>query len=79
MVGQRVIIRSGAMGGPFEAVIAGIGVMYTSITTADALVNLPNSGVLAAAVGSAAPADDQAPDPDPSPPDRSTGAAAANG
>jgi len=77
VVGERVIIRSGAMGGPFEGVIAGIGIMYTSITTADALINLPNSGVLAAAVGSAAPADDQAPDPDPSPPDRSTGAAAA--
>ena len=76
VVGQRVIIRSGAMGGPFEGVIAGIGIMYTSITTADALINLPNSGVLAAAVGSAP--DDEAPDPDPSPPDRSTGAAAAN-
>jgi len=74
-VGERVIIRSGAMGGPFEGVIAGIGIMYTSITTADALVNLPNSGVLSAAVGSAPK--DQAPDPDPSPPDRSTGAAAA--
>ncbi len=76
VVGQRVIIRSGAMGGPFEGVIAGIGIMYTSITTADALINLPNSGVLAAAVGSAP--DDEAPDPDPSPPDRSLGAAAAN-
>jgi len=61
VVGERVIIRSGAMGGPFEGVIAGIGVMYTSITTADALINLPNSGVLSAAVGSAPK--DQAPRP----------------
>jgi small-conductance mechanosensitive channel len=49
--GQRVKIRSGAMGGPFDGVILSAGLMYTTIDTDEGLVSMPNSGLLAAAVG----------------------------
>jgi small-conductance mechanosensitive channel len=49
--GQRVKIRSGAMGGPFDGVILGAGLMYTTIDTDEGLVSMPNSGLLAAAIG----------------------------
>ncbi|MEO7261575.1 MAG: mechanosensitive ion channel family protein [Jatrophihabitantaceae bacterium] len=49
--GQRVKIRSGAMGGPFDGVILGAGLMYTTIDTNEGLISMPNSGLLAAAIG----------------------------
>jgi len=51
--GQRVRITSGAMGGPFQGVITGSGLMYTTIDTHDGLISMPNSGLLAAAIGPA--------------------------
>jgi len=65
--GQRVKIRSGAMGGPFDGVILSAGLMYTTIDTDEGLVSMPNSGLLAAAIGpsdeAAAPDDPDAPPP----------------
>ncbi|HST46226.1 mechanosensitive ion channel domain-containing protein [Jatrophihabitans sp.] len=49
--GQRVKIRSGSMGGPFDGVIVTAGLMYTTIDTEEGLVSMPNSGLLAAAIG----------------------------
>lgn len=49
--GQRVKIRSGAMGGPFDGVILSAGLMYTVIDTDEGVVSMPNSGLLAAAIG----------------------------
>jgi|GEM_PF-694159 len=49
--GQRVKIRSGSMGGPFDGVIVDAGLMYTTIDTDEGLVSMPNSGLLAAAIG----------------------------
>jgi len=49
--GQRVKVRSGAMGGPFDGVILGAGLMYTVIDTEEGLISMPNSGLLAAAIG----------------------------
>jgi small conductance mechanosensitive channel len=60
--GQRVKIRSGALGGPFEGVITASGLMYTTIETEEGVVNLPNAGLLAAAIG---PAPEPAKDLDP--------------
>lgn len=51
--GQRVKIRTGAMGGPFEGVIVGAGLMYTTIDTDEGLISMPNAGLLGAAVGPA--------------------------
>lgn len=58
--GQRVKIRTGAMGGPFEGVIVTAGLMYTTILTEEGPVSMPNSGLLGAAIG---PADDLPADP----------------
>jgi small-conductance mechanosensitive channel len=55
--GQRVKIRSGALGGPFEGVITGSGLMYTNIDTAEGPISIPNSALLASAVGPAPPED----------------------
>lgn len=49
--GQRVKIRTGAMGGPFEGVILAAGLIYTTIDTDEGVVSMPNSGLLAAAIG----------------------------
>jgi len=51
--GHRVKISSGAMGGPFEGVITGSGLMYTTIDPPDGLISMPNAGLLAAAIGPA--------------------------
>ncbi|MDQ2837585.1 MAG: mechanosensitive ion channel family protein [Actinomycetota bacterium] len=52
--GQRVRIRTGALGGPFEGVIVAAGLMYTTIDTDEGVISLPNAGLLAAAIGPAA-------------------------
>lgn len=52
--GQRVKVRTGAMGGPFEGVILSAGLIYTSIDTDEGVISMPNSGLLAAAIGPAA-------------------------
>ena len=61
--GQRVTVRSGAMGGPFEGTIIDAGLMYTTIRTDEGTVSMPNAGLLAAAIGPT-----PQPDPDPAPP-----------
>lgn len=57
-LGQRVKIRTGALGGPFEGVIVAAGLMYTTIDTDEGVISMPNAGLLAAAIGPVAePAD----------------------
>ncbi|MFL6160980.1 MAG: mechanosensitive ion channel domain-containing protein [Jatrophihabitantaceae bacterium] len=51
--GQRVKVRTGALGGPFEGVILSYGLVYTTIETDEGVIALPNSGVLASAIGPA--------------------------
>lgn len=51
--GQRVKVRTGAMGGPFEGVITIAGLLYTVIETDEGPISLPNSGLLGAAIGPA--------------------------
>ena len=73
--GQRVKVRTGAMGGPFEGVIVVAGLMYTTIETDEGPVSMPNSGLLGAAIG---PAPESARVDDASPAERdSTGVGAA--
>jgi small-conductance mechanosensitive channel len=52
-VGDAVHVRSGAMGGPIEGIVTEIGISYVSVETAEGLIHLPNSQVLASAVGPA--------------------------
>ena len=49
-VGDRVLIRSGALGGELRGTVTEIGVTYVRLDTADGPLRLPNSQVLAAAV-----------------------------
>lgn len=66
--GQRVRVRSGAMGGPLDGVIVGAGLMYTQIDTAEGLISMPNSALLGAAIGPAPdPEEEQEPAAEPVP------------
>jgi small-conductance mechanosensitive channel len=58
--GERIRVRSGGMGGPFEGVIVNAGIMYTVIETDDGPIAMPNSGLLGSAIGPA-----PAPEPEP--------------
>jgi small-conductance mechanosensitive channel len=49
-VGDSIWLRSGALGGTIEGVVAEISITYVTIETDDGRVLLPNSQVLAAAV-----------------------------
>lgn len=51
VIGQRVRVNSGALGGPFDGVITGAGLLYTTMLTNEGTVHLPNSALLAAAIG----------------------------
>ncbi|MFI5912100.1 mechanosensitive ion channel domain-containing protein [Dactylosporangium sp. NPDC051541] len=54
--GQQVRVLSGAINGPHIGVIVSAGLLYTILETEDGPLNIPNSALLAAAVGPA-PAD----------------------
>lgn len=51
VVGDRIRIRSGSLGGVFEGVVQSVGLTYVALKMEDGLVNIPNSGMLAAGVG----------------------------
>lgn len=50
-VGQHITVRSGALAGPYSGRVLSIGLTYVHLETEEGLIMLPNSGVLAAAVG----------------------------
>jgi small conductance mechanosensitive channel len=62
VIGQRVIVRSGALGGPFEGTITDAGMLYSTMITDEGPISLPNSGLLASAIG---PAPDRSEKPPP--------------
>lgn len=49
--GEYIRIRSGSLGGPHEGTVSMLGLLYTTIASADGDINVPNSALLAAAVG----------------------------
>ncbi|HKT02109.1 MAG TPA: mechanosensitive ion channel family protein [Rugosimonospora sp.] len=49
--GQRVRVMSGAINGPHVGVVVSAGLLYTVLETADGPLNIPNSSLLASAVG----------------------------
>ncbi len=49
-VGEQVRIRSGALAGTIEGTVTEFSITYVRLETADGLIFLPNSQVLAAAV-----------------------------
>jgi small-conductance mechanosensitive channel len=51
VVGDRIRIRSGALGGVFDATVIGISLTYVTLRTDDGPLKIPNSVMLATAVG----------------------------
>ncbi|MCU1655821.1 MAG: small-conductance mechanosensitive channel-like protein [Pseudonocardiales bacterium] len=49
--GERIRVHSGALGGPFDGTVTTVGLLYTTLATAEGRINIPNSGLLGAAVG----------------------------
>jgi len=60
--GERITIHNGGMGGEFTGTVVDAGVMYTVILTDVGEVKLPNSGVLASAIGP--PTEEEAVEPE---------------
>ena len=50
-VGHEITVRSGSLGGPYSGRVLSVGLTYVQLETEEGIVLLPNSGVLAAAVG----------------------------
>jgi hypothetical protein len=50
-IGDAIRVRSGALGGLFNGVVLGMSLTYVTMSTDDGLLKVPNSGMLAAAVG----------------------------
>ncbi|MBL7258846.1 mechanosensitive ion channel domain-containing protein [Paractinoplanes lichenicola] len=76
--GQQVRVLSGAIGGPHYGTIISAGLLYTVLETSEGPLNIPNSALLASAVGpSEGEPDDQPADPaDPVPADHDAAALA---
>ena len=54
-VGDHIRIRSGALGGVFEAVVLGVSLTYVTMSTDDGVLRIPNSVMSATAVGPISP------------------------
>jgi small-conductance mechanosensitive channel len=50
-IGDAIVVRSGTVGGPLEGTVTGMGMTYVTLLTDDGALSVPNSGMLAAAVG----------------------------
>ena len=50
-VGDEIRVRSGALGGQFDGMVTGMSLTYVSMDTSDGPLKVPNSALLAAAVG----------------------------
>ncbi|MFZ0249874.1 MAG: mechanosensitive ion channel domain-containing protein [Acidimicrobiales bacterium] len=50
-VGNRVRVRSGALGGEFYGIVTSMSLTYVSVLTEEGMLKVPNSSLLAAAVG----------------------------
>ncbi len=50
-VGNRIRVRSGALGGEFSGTVTAMSLTYVSVLTDEGMLKVPNSSMLAAAVG----------------------------
>jgi small-conductance mechanosensitive channel len=65
-VGDRIRLRAGALGGQLDGTVTEIGITYIRLDTGETVMSVPNSQVLAAAVGPVPP--EPEPEPGPAPP-----------
>ena len=49
-IGDEITIHSGALGGPLQGRVLGVGLTYVRLDTEEGTLSLPNAGVLASAV-----------------------------
>ena len=49
--GEHVRVHSGALGGPHEGLVTSVGLMYTTVVGDEGPIHIPNSALLASAVG----------------------------
>lgn len=54
---EKVRVRSGALGGTLDGTVTTVGLLYTTMSTEEGVVNIPNAALLAAAVGPLPPED----------------------
>ncbi|MPZ70993.1 MAG: mechanosensitive ion channel [Actinobacteria bacterium] len=59
-LGEHIVLRSGPLGGEYEGVVRDMSLFYVALQTELGPVQLPNAGVLAAAIGPGA----RGPDPE---------------
>jgi small-conductance mechanosensitive channel len=64
-VGDHIQLRAGALGGELTGTVTEIGITYIRLDIGDSVMSVPNSQVLAAAVGPVPP---ESADPEPEPP-----------
>lgn len=64
-VGDHIELLAGALGGQLQGTVTEIGITYIRLDTGDSVMSVPNSQVLAAAVGPVPP---EAGEPEPTPP-----------
>lgn len=50
-LGEHIVLRSGPLGGEYEGVVKDMSLFYVALETKAGPVQLPNAGVLAAAIG----------------------------
>jgi small-conductance mechanosensitive channel len=55
VVGENIRIRSGALGGIFDAVVLDVSLTYVTVRVNDGILKIPNSVMLATAVGPITP------------------------
>lgn len=51
VVGDHIFIRNGSINGPLDGVVTGIGLTYVTVESDGLPLNIPNSAMLASAVG----------------------------
>jgi small-conductance mechanosensitive channel len=55
VVGDNIRIRSGALGGVFDSVVLSVSLTYVTVRASDGILKIPNSVMLATAVGPITP------------------------
>jgi len=66
-VGNHIRVRSGALGGEFHGTVLSMSLTYVTISTTDGVLKVPNSSVLASAIGPSPRPPDSIPQPPPAP------------
>ena len=67
-IADEIVLKSGPLGGEYEGLVTDMGLFYVKLQTRTGPASLPNSGVLAAAIGPGVRAAEEETEPDAQPP-----------